>query len=113
MATAFETGLFDDLDLGEVTPASNDITSPAANAAYRPLTEDEVKSIVSSEIIDAHGAIMSGSEISESRRQSLKYFFGKPLGNEIVGRSQVVLTEVADTIHWIMPSPIVTGKRSN
>ena len=76
----------------------------AAENAFRPLTDDEVKSIVESEIADAHGAVSSGSEISEDRRRALKYFFGKPLGNEIEGRSKVVLTEVADTIHWIMPS---------
>jgi hypothetical protein len=71
---------------------------------FRPLSEDEVKSIIQNEIMDAHGAIMAGTEISQARRDSLRMFFGKPLGNEIEGRSQVVLTEVADTIHWIMPS---------
>lgn len=104
MAIAFpESTLFDSLDIEEAVQSS-EIGPPVATGKYRPLGEDEVKSIVSNEIIDAHGAIMAGSEISEERRRALKYFFGKPLGNEIAGRSQVVLTEVADTIHWIMPS---------
>jgi len=74
------------------------------NRYYRPLTADEVKGAVSREILDSHGAISAGSQIAEERRQALKFFFGQPLGNEVEGRSQVVLTEVADTIHWIMPS---------
>ena len=74
------------------------------DSAFKPLSEDEVKSIVGHEIMDAHGAIGAGTEISQARRDALRMFFGKPLGNEVEGRSKVVLTEVADTIHWIMPS---------
>ncbi len=70
----------------------------------RPLSQDEVKSIVSHEIMDSHGAISAGSQISEERRKALRYYYGRSFGNEVEGRSQVVLTEVADTIHWMMPS---------
>lgn len=71
---------------------------------FRPLTEDEIKSAVSREIMDSHGAVSAGSQIAEDRRLALKMFFGQPFGDEVEGRSQVVLTEVADTIHWMMPS---------
>lgn len=74
------------------------------NHPIRPLTQNEVKSIVSNEILDSHGAISAGSQIAEERRKALRYYYGRPFGNEVEGRSQVVLTEVADTIHWIMPS---------
>ena len=73
-------------------------------SGFKPLNDIELKSIVAGEITDAVGSIFSGSEIAEARRQALRLFFGKPLGNEVPGRSQVVMTEVADTIHWIMPS---------
>lgn len=71
---------------------------------FKPLDDNELKSVVAGEITDAVGSIFSGSEIAEARRQALRLFFGKPFGNEVPGRSQVVMTEVADTIHWIMPS---------
>jgi hypothetical protein len=37
------------------------------------------------------------------RYNALNAFFGRPLGNEVENRSQVVLPEVRDTIEWIMP----------
>lgn len=85
-------------------PVTQDAYEPQGNRGFRPLTENEVKGALSREILDSHGAISAGSQISEERRQALKFFFGQPLGNEIEGRSKVVLTEVADTIHWMMPS---------
>lgn len=37
------------------------------------------------------------------RYNALNAYFGRPLGNEIENRSQVVLPELRDTIEWIMP----------
>lgn len=88
----------------EDSPISDLFPEEEESFHFRPLNESEVLSVVGSEIADAHGAIMAGTEISQARRAALRMFFGKPLGNEVEGRSQVVLTEVADTIHWIMPS---------
>ena len=34
----------------------------------------------------------------------MKYYLGEPFGNEIEGRSQIVTTDVRDTIEYIMPS---------
>lgn len=68
----------------------------------RPMSEDEIKSAVSAEIQDAFGN--QGSQIAEERRRALHYYYGRPFGNEIEGRSQVVLTEVRDTIQWMMPT---------
>ncbi len=42
-------------------------------------------------------------ELSEDRAQATRYFKGEPFGNEEEGRSQVVLTEVADAVDAIMP----------
>jgi hypothetical protein len=67
-----------------------------------PLTEDEIKSTVQQEIADSIGGL--GSQISEERRQALRYYYGREFGNEVEGRSKVILTDVADTIEWIMPS---------
>lgn len=43
-------------------------------------------------------------DLADERVQSLNYYLGKPFGNEVEGRSQVVSRDVADTIEWIKPS---------
>jgi len=84
--------------------AFDEARSAETQSRFRQLSDDEIKGIVGNEISDAIGATTSGSEIAEARRQALRMFFGKPFGNEQKGRSQVVMTEVADTLHWILPS---------
>jgi hypothetical protein len=73
-----------------------------ADRTFRRLTENEVKGIVKVEIESALGTL--GSKVSEERRQAIRDYYGRPFGNEQEGRSRVVLTDVADTIEWIMPS---------
>lgn len=41
--------------------------------------------------------------LQEERTDALDYYFGKPLGNEVPGRSQVVARTVWDTVEWIKP----------
>lgn len=48
--------------------------------------------------------ISSNTELIESHRDGFDAYMGKPYGNELEGRSQVVMSDVADTIEWIMPS---------
>ncbi len=72
------------------------------NRAYKPLGSDEVSYIISKEVDDANGQV--DTWLAEDRRRALDSYFGLPFGNEQPGRSRVVLTEVADTIEWIMPS---------
>ena len=43
------------------------------------------------------------STLNVNRTQALKYYQGEKFGNEIEGRSQVVSTDVHDTVEWIMP----------
>lgn len=68
----------------------------------KPLTDDEVLAIVDAEIRDA--LLDDSSEIAANRARAIDYYHGRPFGNEVEGRSSVVLTDVADTIEWIMPS---------
>jgi hypothetical protein len=67
-----------------------------------PLTEGEIKGVIQREIEDALGGL--GSELSEERRKAIQFYYGKPFGNEIEGRSSVVLEDVRDTIEWAMPN---------
>lgn len=48
-------------------------------------------------------ALASG-ELSEERAAALDRYLGRPYGNEVEGRSQVVMRDVADTVEWIKPS---------
>lgn len=43
------------------------------------------------------------SEVSSQRSKAMEYYLGEKYGNEVEGRSQVVTSEVSDTIEWIKP----------
>ena len=62
----------------------------------------EFQAIVRGEIESAVN--FHDSEYSAERIQALDYYLGKPLGNEVEGRSQVVQTEISDVVESIMPS---------
>lgn len=72
--------------------------------AVTPLTDLEIRSILEREIQDALGHI--SSFIAEDRRKALSYYYGRPFGNEQEGRSQIILTDVLDTVEWILPTLI-------
>ena len=65
-------------------------------------TDNEIISILNREIRASSGYI--GGEIVSRRRKSLEYYLGKPFGNEVEGRSQVISTDVSDTVESLMPS---------
>ena len=65
-------------------------------------TEREILSILNREIRASSGYI--GGEIVSRRKRSLEYYLGKPFGNEQEGRSQVISTDVSDTVESLMPS---------
>lgn len=67
-----------------------------------PLTDDDLRAIVEQEIRMGLGD--QDDELAEARTKSMDYYLGKPFGNEVEGRSQVVNRDVADTINGIMPS---------
>jgi len=62
----------------------------------------QLNSIVTAEIRDSLNHF--DSEYSAERIRALDFYMGEPLGNEIEGRSQVISTDVADTIEQIMPN---------
>jgi len=68
----------------------------------KPLSVDEVKSILSQEIGNALGGL--GSRVSEEQQTALRMYYGKPLGNEVDDRSQVVLMDTLETVEWALPS---------
>ena len=66
------------------------------------MTEDELVSQLNSEISGATG--YANTELSNQREDAMKYYLGEPFGNEIDGRSEIVTTDVRDTVEYIMPS---------
>ena len=66
------------------------------------VTELELRGIINQEINNALGYM--GGNLSAARKKSLEYYMGEPLGTEIDGRSQVVSTDVADTVETILPN---------
>src|SRR6185312_14119728 len=53
--------------------------------------------------IATQGTTSQYGAVDVERAQALDYYHGRPLGNEVEGRSQVVSQEVRDTIEWAMP----------
>ena len=66
------------------------------------MDEYQLNSIVSSEIRESLNHF--DSEYSQERIRALDFYLGEPMGNEVEGRSQVISTEVSDTIEAIMPN---------
>jgi len=71
-------------------------------AKTKKMTDDELASKLSNEIESATGNF--NTELSSQREEAMKYYLGEPFGNEIEGRSEIVTTDVRDTIEYIMPS---------
>lgn len=71
-------------------------------AQRKTLSNLDIQAIVKAEIQNADG--YGASSVSADRAEALDYYFARPFGNEVEGRSQVVDSAVRDTVEWIMPS---------
>jgi hypothetical protein len=49
-------------------------------------------------------ALARSGDLDDDRRNALDRYHGRPYGDEVEGRSQVVMRDVADTVEWILPS---------
>lgn len=68
----------------------------------QPMDEEEFRSRVRQSIEDA--AVYIDTYIAPEREAAMSYYLGNALGNEEEGSSQVVLTEVRDTVLAMLPS---------
>ncbi len=66
------------------------------------MNDIELLSIVEQEERRALG--WGDGELNQERETLLRYYNQEPYGNEIEGQSQIVTSEVADTVEWILPS---------
>ena len=76
------------------------------------ISDDDILSIVTSELSLADSSSFNGAG-NVSLQESLKYYLGLPNGTEIEGRSQIVSTDVADAIEWIMPQIMKSFTQNN
>lgn len=76
------------------------------NREPEPLTWDEIEKAVGTE---ADSAIRYCRDVlSPGRIEKWDRYYGKPLGNEIKGRSRYMSRDLLETVEWIMPTLIKT-----
>ena len=66
------------------------------------LDESEILNIIESEMRNATTGTFA-TKVDADREEALRYYLGNPRGDEQEGRSQIVSTDVADAIEWILP----------
>jgi hypothetical protein len=66
------------------------------------MTDEELQGIISAEITDSISFI--DEDVAPIRAQATEYYLGEPFGDEEDGRSQVVSTDVRDTVKAMLPS---------
>jgi hypothetical protein len=66
------------------------------------LTLDEQRAIIGERLSTTLTG--SDSELRKDRETALDHYYGRPYGNEIEGRAQVVTKDLMDVIEWMMPS---------
>lgn len=71
----------------------------------RPMTKEEILAAVKAEEANAKSW---GEEIAGSRQTAVDYYYGRPLGDEEDGCSQVVSNDVCDVIEGEMPDFVRT-----
>lgn len=68
----------------------------------KKMTDEDLVSLVNQEFETAMG--VPGGEISDERAEAWRYYLGEPFGNEVEDESQVVTSEVEDTVDGIVPA---------
>ena len=66
----------------------------------------ELLNIVNAHLDEAESEFYT--QIESDREKAFEYYLQQPYGNELEGRSAVVTSEVADAIHWMLPSLMKT-----
>lgn len=78
------------------------MSSAGATPGVEKIDRDTLLSIIKRELDASLG--VEGGKLSFDRRQNLKYYEGEPFGNEIEGRSQVVMLSTLEAVEWVLPA---------
>jgi hypothetical protein len=95
-ASAIETAL--DPSLATALPGEDEEDDEVVS---EPI-EERLQSLVSRAADEA--LLWREEELEDQQSKATDYYMGRPFGNEAVGRSRVVSTDVADTINGMLPS---------
>lgn len=71
----------------------------------RALSDYELQAAIASRL-SITGVVTQAATSNSDRAKALRYYRGEPMGNEVVGRSQVVSHDVQETVDGLMPSLI-------
>lgn len=74
------------------------------------MTNEDLVAIIKSHRDDSLGA--EDGDLSNQRAEAMDHYHGRPYGNEMVGRSQVVDRSLAETVDWALPSILRTFVQS-
>lgn len=66
------------------------------------MSENDLRMVIEQEVSES--TTWANSELTGDRERNLRYYHGMPMGNEVVGRSQVVSWDVFETIESALPS---------
>jgi hypothetical protein len=66
------------------------------------LTERDLVSIIQSHRRDSLGT--EDGDLSNDRAKAMDHYHGRPYGNEVEGRSQVVSRDLSETVDWALPT---------
>src|SRR5262245_8281151 len=61
------------------------------------MTDEEFQTVVSAAIDDAETYV--DENLAPEQAKATQYYYGQALGNEVAGRSQIVMSEVRDVVH--------------
>jgi len=76
--------------------------NPGDEGAADEMSDEDYQAAISSGIEAAENYV--DTELSPDREEAARYYRGERFGNEVEGRSQVVMTEVRDTVLSVMPA---------
>lgn len=62
---------------------------------------EELQNIVDDAIDDAES--FTDEILAPEREEATRYYYGHPMGTEVPGRSSIVMTEVRDIVHTLIP----------
>jgi hypothetical protein len=90
--------------MGEPIPfeAIEDLEANEEQARAQQAADESLLGAIEEREASAVGA--ETDNVNVERAAAIEYYLGKPFGNEIEGRSQVVSKDVFDTVEWVKPS---------
>jgi len=68
------------------------------------MSESELISQIKNELMSCVGG--ENTDLSEARIRAANYYFNRPRGDEVTGRSKVQSSDVMDVIEWVLPDII-------